>query len=172
MARTPLASRLQDALSESADQGLTRGKLLRRAGVAGAALAGLGRLAPPAEGAAAPSIAIVGAGLAGLSAAYSLQRAGLRADLYEASDRVGGRCWTIRGAFADSQIAEHGGELIDQGHTQVRQLAQALGLDLDNLAAAETNGTEMLGYFDGAPYTYDEATRDLKAVWQKVHSDL
>src|SRR4051794_25655000 len=54
MARTPLASRLQDALSEAADQGLTRGKLLRRAGVAGAALAGLGRLTPVAEGAAAP----------------------------------------------------------------------------------------------------------------------
>ncbi|HET9592475.1 MAG TPA: NAD(P)/FAD-dependent oxidoreductase, partial [Solirubrobacterales bacterium] len=137
-----------------------------------AALAGLSRLTPPAEGASAPSIAVVGAGLAGLSTAYTLQRSGLASDLYEASDRVGGRCWTLRGVFADGQTAEHGGELIDQGHTQVRQLAQALGLDLDNLAAAEVNGTEMLGFFDGAPYTYDEATRDLKAVWQKLHSDL
>ncbi|MGZ4387717.1 MAG: flavin monoamine oxidase family protein [Gaiellaceae bacterium] len=176
MARTPLASRLQDALHASAvERGLTRRQLLKRAGAAGATVAGagvLGRFADVAEGASAPSIAIVGAGLAGLSAADTLKRGGYASDLYEASDRVGGRCWTIRGAFADGQIAEHGGELIDQGHTQVRQLAQALGLTLDNLLAAEVNGTEMLGYFDGAPYTYTQATNDLKNVWQKLHSDL
>ncbi|HEU5212274.1 MAG TPA: FAD-dependent oxidoreductase [Gaiellaceae bacterium] len=170
MARTPLASLLQAAAAE--EPAYTRAELLKHAGIAGVALAGLGRLAPTAEGATAPSIAIVGAGLAGLSAAYSLKRGGLASDLYEASDRVGGRCWTLRGTFADGQISEHGGELIDQGHTQVRQLAQALGLDLDNLAAAEVNSTEMLGYFDGAPYTFDQATQDLKAVWQKLHSDV
>src|SRR5262249_9613352 len=170
MARTPLASLLQAAAEE--EPAYTRARLLKHAGIAGVALAGLGRFAPGAEGATAPSIAIVGAGLAGLSAAYTLKRGGLASDLYEASDRVGGRCWTLRDTFADGQISEHGGELIDQGHTQVRQLAQALGLDLDDLAAAEGNGTEMLGYFDGAPYTYDDATRDLKAVWQKLHSDL
>ena len=74
------------------------------------------------------------------------------AQVYEASDRVGGRCWTLRGAFADGQIAEHGGELIDQGHNAIRQLAQELGLTLDNLLRAEANGTEMFYYFDGEPY--------------------
>jgi hypothetical protein len=34
-----------------------------------------------------------------------------------------------------------GGELIDQGHTTIRQLAQELGLPLDNLLAAEPNGS-------------------------------
>jgi monoamine oxidase len=170
MTRTPLAGLVQAAAAEN--DGYTRGQVLKRAGLAGVALAGLSRFAGSAEGASAPSIAIVGAGLAGLSAAYSLKQAGLASDLYEASDRVGGRCWTIRGAFADGQIGEHGGELIDQGHTQVRQLAQALGLTLDNLVASEVNGSEMLGYFDGAPYTFDQATQDMKAVWQKLHSDL
>ncbi len=111
----------------------------------------VGRLVQPAQAATAPKIAIVGAGLAGLSAAHALKRAGYAADVYEASDRVGGRCWTIRGVFAEGQIAEHGGELIDQGHTAIRQLAQGLGLQLDNLLAAEANGTELLGYFDNAP---------------------
>ena len=179
MARTPLARWLEQAAARAAQDGhderLTRGQLLKRAGAVGATVAGagaLGRFAPLAEGAGAPSIAVVGAGLAGLSTAYSLRQAGYAADVYEASDRVGGRCWTLRGAFADGQIAEHGGELIDQGHTQVRQLAQALGLNLDNLLAAEVNGTEPLTYFDGAPYTWDEASRDLKAVWQKIHADV
>ncbi len=37
-------------------------------------------------------IAIVGAGISGLSAAYTLKKAGLSADVYEATDHVGGRC--------------------------------------------------------------------------------
>jgi len=174
MARTPLAQDLQDIAAEAAqdERGLTRRDLFRTAGAAGAgfALAGtLGRTT--ANAATAPRIAIVGAGLAGLSCALDLRRAGYAADVYEASDRIGGRCWTIRGAFADGQIAEHGGELIDTGHLQIRQLASALGLTLDSLVAGEAKGTEMLGYFDGAPYTFDEATNDLKGVWQKLHMD-
>jgi monoamine oxidase len=117
-------------------------------------------------------VVIVGAGLAGLAAAYQLRQAGVVATVLEASDRVGGRCWTIRGAFAEDQLAEHGGELIDQGHTAIRQLAQELGLRLDNLLAAEVNGTEPLYRFDGAPYTYAQATDDVKAIWQQLHADV
>jgi monoamine oxidase len=83
-----------------------------------------------------------------------------------------GRCWTIRGAFADGQIAEHGGELIDQGHTEVRHLANELGLTLDNLLAAEPSGTKDIYGFDDQPYTFDAATRDLKGIWQQIHSDV
>ena len=132
----------------------------------------LGRFAAPARGADAPKIVVVGAGLAGLNAAYSLRNAGYIAEVHEASDRIGGRCWTLRGAFADGQIAEHGGELIDQGHGQIRNLAQQLGLKLDNLLQAEQNGTEVLGYFDGSPYHVEEITDDIKAAWQKIHADV
>ena len=115
---------------------------------------------------------MVGAGLAGLTCAYRLRQAGIAADVYEASDRIGGRCWTLRGAFADGQLVERGGELIDQGHNEIRSLAQELGLRLDNLLRAEANGTELLGYFDGAPYTYADMTDEIKQVWQKIHADV
>ena len=95
----------------------------------------------------------------------------MRLRVYEASDRLGGRCWSIRGAFADGQIAEHGGELIDQGHNAIRNLVHELGLTLDNLLRAEANGTEPPGYFNGAPYSIDDSTDDLKQIWQKIHSD-
>jgi monoamine oxidase len=117
-------------------------------------------------------VVVVGAGLAGLTAAYRLRQAGITAGVYEASDRVGGRCWTRRGAFADGQVAERGGELIDQGHTAVRQLAKELGLTLDNLLAAEVSGTEPLYWFDDAPYTYAQATDDIKTIWQQLHADV
>jgi monoamine oxidase len=188
MPRTPIASRLQDAASvahEAAARGVetervleerrtTRRELLRDAGILGGALVGagaLGRLAPTARAASAPRIAVVGAGLAGLTCAHRLRGAGYMAQVYEAHPtRVGGRCWTIRDF--PGQIAEHGGELIDQGHTQIRQLAQELGLKLDNLLAAEANGTEPFYFFDGAPYSYAEATDDLKEIWQQIHKDV
>jgi monoamine oxidase len=115
---------------------------------------------------------VVGGGLAGLVATYRLQQAGYTAELHEASSRLGGRCWTIRGAFAEGQIAEHGGELIDNGHLQMKQLVQELGLDLDNLVQGEQNGTEMVASFDGAPYTFAQMADDLKQIWQQIHSDV
>ena len=160
----------------SAEEVLAERRLRRREVIAGGAgLAAAAMLSGPisrALAASGPRIVVVGGGLAGLTCAYRLKQAGHRADLYEASDRLGGRCWTRRGDFAEGRIAEHGGELIDQGHTQTRQLAQELGLNLDNLLAAEVNGTDPFYYFDGRPYSYAEATDDLKQIWQQLHKDV
>ena len=57
-----------------------------------------------------PKVVIVGAGLAGLTCAYRLKQAGISAVIYEATSRVGGRCWTKR-AFSKkvklSSVAEN-----------------------------------------------------------------
>jgi monoamine oxidase len=176
MARTPLASLLQDAAFEVAQANAgrsTRRDFLRRSAVAGVGLTALGRLVPAARAASSDArIVIVGAGLAGLTCAYRLRQAGHTGQLFEASDRVGGRCWTGRDAFAEGQIYEHGGELIDQGHAQIRNLAQELGLKLDNLLRSEMNGTELFARFGGRPYTFEEITDDLKGAWAKIHSDV
>ena len=188
MARTRLFGRLQQAasvaaeaatrnvstdqvLAEHAERRLGRRDVLKLAGATGLA-AGLSTLAERPAGAATPRIVVVGAGLAGLTCAYRLKQAGYAATVYEASDRLGGRCWTLRDYFDQGQLAERGGELIDQGHTAIRQLAQELGLTLDNLLAAEVNGTEPLYYFDRAPYTYAQATSDLKGIYQTLHRDV
>jgi monoamine oxidase len=192
VARTPFGRMLEEAaatareswargvdvdavLEEREERRTTRRELLRDAGAVGAVALGataFGRFAPAARAAAAPRIVVVGAGLAGLTAAYRLKQAGYTAAIHEASNRAGGRCWTLRGAFVDGQIAEHGGELIDQGHAAIRQLAQELGLRLDNLLQAERNDTEPTYYFEGAHYSFVDATRDLRDVWQKIHSDI
>ncbi|MFY9579963.1 MAG: NAD(P)/FAD-dependent oxidoreductase [Gaiellaceae bacterium] len=188
MPRTPLAQRLQDTVSvvaEAAERGTsvervleertTRRELLKRGGAAGVTVAAAGtfaRVARAAHGVVQPQIAVVGAGLAGLTCAYRLKQAGLNAQVYEAHPtRVGGRCWTIRD-FADGQLGEHGGELIDQGHTAMRQLTQELGFNLDNLLTGEPNGTEDFYYFDGARYPYAQVVNDLQAIYQKLHGDL
>jgi len=178
MARTPLMENVlraaADVAASEVDEGwrTTRAGLLRRAGVAGLGVASFARLAAPARAASSASVVVVGAGLAGLTCAYRLRQAGYTAQVHEAATRLGGRCWSGRGFFADGQIYEHGGELIDQGHTELRNLAHELGLDLDNLHQAEASQAEVLGFFDGAAYTVAAMSDDLKKVWQKLHSDL
>ena len=48
-------------------------------------------------------VVIVGAGLAGLTCAYRLKQAGISTIIYEATSRVGGRCWTKRG-FLEEKV--------------------------------------------------------------------
>jgi monoamine oxidase len=151
---------------------MTRREFLRAGAVGAAVLGGLPGMARRVRAIAGPRVAVVGAGLAGLTCAYRLRQAGVIATLYEGNTRLGGRCWTNRGAFDQGQVAERGGELIDQYHKAIRQLAQELGLDLDNLLAAEQNGTEPFYFFDGSRQTFAETTDAVKQIWQRLHTDL
>jgi len=190
--RTPLLRQLATIARLAAHETRTDSEtpsLSRRSFVSGAAVAAAGAtlaacrdttsltaIADDALPSAGKSIAparvvIVGAGLAGLTAAYRLKQKGIIATVYEASTRLGGRCWTNRTSFANGQIAEHGGEFIDQAHTATRHLAQELGLPLDNVVAAEPNGSEPFYHFDGSAYSYAQAIDDMKAVWQPLKRD-
>jgi monoamine oxidase len=73
-------------------------------------------------------VAVVGAGLAGLTAAYELQRAGAEVVVLEARDRVGGRVWSRR--LENGAVVEMGAEFVLPGNTAVRELAAELGLGM------------------------------------------
>ena len=163
---------IEAILEQEAQARLTRREFVQAGAAAGLALTGLPDVVRRLRVVTTPRIAIVGGGLAGLTCAYRLRRAGVIATVYEGNSRLGGRCWTIRGAFDGGQVAEHGGELIDQYHKEIRNLAQELGLNLDNLLAAEQNGTEPFYYFGGARQTFAETTDAVKQIWQALHADL
>jgi monoamine oxidase len=79
------------------------------------------------------SVLVAGAGLAGLSAAYDLVARGARVTVIDARDRVGGRVFTVRNGFVESQHGEAGADLIDEAHTATRQFAEELGLKLTRI---------------------------------------
>ncbi len=60
---------------------------------------------PPALGR-GTHVVVLGAGIAGLTAAYELEQAGFLVTLLEARDRVGGRAWTIRDGDKIEMIGE------------------------------------------------------------------
>jgi monoamine oxidase len=78
----------------------------------------------------APTVLVLGAGVAGLAAAYELEKAGYHCELIEARDRPGGRNWTVRGgdratdldgveqtaAFAEGMHFDAGPARIPQHH--------------------------------------------------------
>ena len=85
---------------------------------------------PPLNGTA---VIVAGAGLAGLAAAHDLVKLGASVTLVDARDRVGGRVWTIRDGFADGQHAEAGGDMIDDGQSEIQALAAECGLKLTRI---------------------------------------
>ncbi len=154
-------------------EGSTRRELLQGAAVGAAVVALPGFARAAQSGSNAPRIAVVGAGLAGLAAATALRRAGYFPEIFEASSRTGGRVFTDHQTFAASgQRVERGGELIDTGHKRMRRLAKNLGLALDDLLAAEPQGTQALGYFNGSLYTFAQAEQDFAGLYQTLHRDV
>jgi monoamine oxidase len=127
---------------------------------------------PPA-GAGQPRIAIVGAGLAGLTCAYRLHERGLASTVYEAhASRVGGRCWTAR-EFAAGQTAEHGGEFIDSDHHRIRTLAKELGLTLVDVKriARRHRGLRSRIFLDGKLRGGKEVYRDEPVIERRAAAD-
>ncbi len=73
-------------------------------------------------------VLVIGAGMAGLSAAWHLREAGNQATVIEARDRIGGRVWTDRD-FAGFPV-EFGAELIHGKHAAVNTWAWVRKLGL------------------------------------------
>lgn len=70
-------------------------------------------------------IAVIGGGLAGLAAAYALQRRGAAVTLYESEDRVGGRAITDE---VDGVSVDAGAQLFAAGYERFLGLAREVGL--------------------------------------------
>jgi monoamine oxidase len=76
-------------------------------------------------------VIVIGAGLAGLSAAYELLQAGHELTILEARARPGGRVFTMREPFADGLYAEAGAMQVFDNHEWTMKYVKQFGLELD-----------------------------------------
>jgi monoamine oxidase len=176
---TPPANELVEMRRESALLGAqapwTRRHFLKTSGAATLALAGGGLLASCAKmkpKGGAPRIAVIGAGLAGLNAAYTLKKLGHRAEVYEASKRMGGRIYTANDVMAPGLFAELGGEWLNEDHDEAISLVKEFGLELSDLRAPSERDLLSSYYFEGTIYTDAQLIEALQPVVALMEDDI
>ncbi|EZP75643.1 amine oxidase [Parageobacillus genomosp. 1] len=84
-------------------------------------------------------IIIVGAGMAGLVAASLLKQAGHQVTILEASERVGGRIYTLRANFRDGQYLEAGAMRIPHTHLLTLEYIQKFRLPVNRFINTTPN---------------------------------
>ena len=157
---------------------LTRREFLHRLTLTTAAL-GLASL-PGCDNIAANQprrVVVVGAGLAGLTAAYELDQAGWPVTVLEAQDRVGGRVYTVRDSFAQGQHAEAGGEFLDGKniHTQMHHYLNLFGLELEEVGYEAYDGVYYLnrqrfGFEEIEQMLDEKVMADINRFWEELEA--
>lgn len=165
---------IHDLTSIKASHLISRRQFLVGAGATGATLA-MGTIPglPPHTSAIAPSssslsVGIIGAGLAGLACADTLKTRDIRASIYEASTRTGGRCWSLR-SFFPGQVAERGGELIDNLHKTMLGYAKRFRLSLEDVNKVPG---EVFHYFYGQRYPEAAVVAEFRDFVATMRVDL
>lgn len=121
-------------------------------------------------------VGILGAGLAGLACADTLTKAGISFTVYEGNNRVGGRNFSLSQAqprqgdaffFPGGQVAERGGEFIDNLHKTMLGYAQRFGLTKTDFF--DNPGVETF-YVNGKHYTEAEVVDALRDFVPAIHA--
>lgn len=158
-------------------RGVSRRDFLRLAGLAGIAT-GAGALLPRQAFAKDPSggksggspdtVAIIGCGISGLTAAYRLHLAGIPCEIFEVSERTGGRMFTHYDFNKDGMFCELGGELVDSDHADLIALAGELGVEIQELKA-DDKGVDLY-FFNGKHYTDEQLIPLFQPLAKKIEA--
>jgi len=178
MPRSKAFAALQHLAREHAcaphEGGLTRGAFVQR--LLGASA---GALLAPSLASCGFSVArgrervvVVGAGIAGLTAALHLHDAGIPATVYESSTRVGGRMHSERAYWNDGQHTEWCGAMIDSSHAHMLALARRFRLPLTDTYAAMLPHARDTSFFNGRYYPMERADRDFAPVYRVLQEQL
>ena len=107
-------------------------------------------------------VVILGAGLAGLSAARLLAEAGHDVVILEAQRRPGGRVLTLREPFSDGLYAEAGAARIPETHNLTLHYARLFGLELEPFLPSSGKNVVFVG---GKRFPYQKLEDvDMRAV--------
>ncbi len=106
-----------------------------------------------------PSISIIGAGVSGLTAAITLQKAGYQTTIYEANSFVGGR---VHSDASRSQILDHGFQVMLDAYPAVQEF-----LDLEALKLRKFVPGSIV-FKEGKKYRLGDASRNSSFLWSTI----
>jgi monoamine oxidase len=170
-----------------------RRALSRRGFLAGSAAVAAAATVPAIVASAAGTkpvkVAIVGGGLAGLTAALQLTDAGFAPTIYEAMGRFGGRMKSEKAGqpgcgschdveqpkgpeWLEGQVTDVFGEFIDTGHETMQALARRFGLPLVTLRLGEAKGATETYFLGGKHWPNAEADVEYRKVVKALLADL
>jgi monoamine oxidase len=153
----------------------TRRRFMRAAAAAGGAatVASVLPRLPSAIGRGLPRVVVVGAGRAGLTAAYQLKKAGIEATVFEARRRLGGRILSVEGAVGEGLITELGATLINSDHDDMLSLIDEFDLELFNREKDARRfpypGTAY--YFEGRRLDEKQIAEALRPLAEQITAD-
>lgn len=113
-------------------------------------------------------VAILGGGIAGLSAAYELQKKGIPFKIFEADKRTGGRVKTKRD-FITGLTTDCGGEFVDTTHTDL--LAYLKEFSISTLDVRTDQLIKDTFFYNGKIYTDEEVVEAYKKILPKIIED-
>lgn len=119
-----------------------------------------------------PRVAIVGDGIAGLNAAHVLARSGIRATVYGATDRLGGRVASVHGLLGPGLTTELGGEFINSNHRDMLQLVREFGLELLDSQTDPGTALREAYVFGGRHYSEAQIIDAFRPVAARMAADL
>lgn len=140
-------------------------RMVLKALAATALVAGLPRSGHAASQTTGP-VAIVGGGIAGLTALWTLTHAGIDARLYEARPRLGGRMYTAHSGSGDP--LEMGGQLVNTEHHDVAELARTFGVGLIDRRAGHYRSLILA---DGQPVNEADAVAAMRSIAAQMTKD-
>ncbi len=165
---------VDDVLEKSQQHLLDRRQFLRRSAQT-SALLGLGGAAVAHDwlnilgDKTAPRIAIVGAGIGGLTAGYYLKQKGVSATIFEADKRVGGRIKSTKTYGGGNLFTEIGAEFIDTVHVDMLRLARALGLETKLMDVdTDTFGERDAFFIENKHHSLRDIITELAAAYPRI----
>ena len=148
----------------------SRRKFLRNTVKAGAGLLLLPSFLTDANFNNDKNIIIIGAGIAGLNAAYQLQKLGIKSTIYEAANRTGGRMYTMQNVFGENITTDIGGEFVNTTHKDIIELIKEFELDMFDLSKDNLRNKTI--FFNNSTYSEIELGTSLQPFVKQILDDI
>ncbi len=117
-----------------------------------------------------PTLAIIGGGIAGLTAAYQLKKNGIDCTVYEASNRTGGRVLTVPDGVVQGAHIDLGAEYVDSIHDDLIALSKELNVELLDMRPDKL--IPKVYYFDGKMMSEKDIVDALQPFAERLAQDV